>query len=162
MTDQQCEEVFQRLLEILRSHQLYGLINRVMEQIAEEKIIEDEVQTFKETPGSGPDLFSPLGPLHTPLKPVSKKAFSTIVPYTPQERLAILIDVIEQTLITPTAIAIYLQQDFLEKRGFQGMIFTSQDGKTAIKIDIHDQTLQSRKYIVEQLRRTLNQLRGIL
>jgi hypothetical protein len=162
MTDQQCEEMYQKILDILRHHQLSDLIDGINEEIAEGKIIEDSVQTFKEDFAAKQNSLPAFESLQVDLKPASKIVFSTVAPYTPRERLEILIDVLEQALITPTAIEIYLQQDFLAKHGLQALVFRSEDGENVKKIYGQDQTLQSRKASMEQLRLALVQVRKAL
>ncbi len=159
MTDQECENFFQQIIELLSHSQFSRLIDRIKEQVAEGKIVENEVKTFTENLNTIQDML-PLARMdHANMKPSSKALFATIVPYTAQERLEILIDILEQALITPIEIQAYLSQVFTKSFSFQGIVFVSPEGETVEKINRDDQNILTHQLSAKKLREVLTQLR---
>jgi hypothetical protein len=159
MTEQECENVFQQLLEILAQHQCSDLIERIKEDIAEGQTFDDDVQTFKELfKIQQPTLFS-QDTFPSDLKPARKASFTVVFPYTAHERLNILLNMIEQVIITPIAIEAYLQHTFLEGNHFQKLILVSQDSKVKREVEVQNPQVKHRQDAAEYLRTIINSLR---
>ncbi len=159
MTEQECEVIFQKLVEMLKQHQLSELINRTADQIAEGKIVENDIKTFQENFDTPQSALPMLGLAHSNIKPASKASFSTVVPLVCKERLEILIDVIEQALITPIEIENYLRQTFLERHAIQRLAFVTPKGEEVVRIDKQYQNDQLHRTSIDQLRAALALLR---
>jgi hypothetical protein len=84
MTDQECENLFQQLIEVLSHSQFSRLVNRITEQVAEGKIVENEVKTFTENLNTIQDMLPLAGMDRANMKPSYKSLFAIIVPYTAQ------------------------------------------------------------------------------
>jgi hypothetical protein len=159
MNEQECENVFQQIVATLRHSQFSNLVERVMEQITEGKIVEDKVATFKEIFDDARSMLPFTGIYHRNMKSSSKLSFATVVPYTARERLEILIDVLEQSLITPIEIEAYLSNVFMERYSFQDMAFVSPEGEILRKISRDDKTILRREISAKQLQDVLARLR---
>ena len=159
MTDQECDELYQKIIVILRHKQLTELVDRTVEQVAEGKIVTEDVKTFTEVFDSAQGSLFPSGNVSGRMKPASKSKLPVVVPYSSQERLEILIDVIEQALITPVEIEHYLAERFLPTYSFEKLIFTSEDGKQATVLDIDDEAIHAHQFTVSGLRKALATLK---
>jgi hypothetical protein len=159
MTDQECEAIYNEIIRMLQGDQFSVLVDGIMEQIAEGKIVIADVKTFKEILDEVQNVLPTLGPSHNDLRQFSTNQFPAITPYTPRERLEILIDVLEQALITPVEIENYLTKSFMPRYSLKGLAFVSHDGKQIIKIDRQNNDLQSRKHYTDSLRMDLALLR---
>lgn len=159
MTDSECEQVYQELIEVLKHHQLLEVISRVEEQIAEGKIAEENVKTLKEALNITQEALFTFDSLHSNMKQSSTVPFSIVTPYTAKERLEILLETIEQEIVTPAEIAIYLNQAFLPKYSFSAMTFTSELGESVKQVHREGHEIQSLRAFTDQLRSALLYLR---
>jgi len=162
MTDQEAEELFQGIIENLKQHHLSEIISMVEDQIAESWIVEDEVKTFRENLNVVQNALPTLGSGSSHLKSYGKGSFSTVVPYTPKERLEILINIIEQTLFVPSEILEYLKTSFLEKRSLKRLEFLSPGGESLVRIDQQDLLNPDQMGLTNHFRKVLDTLRKVL
>lgn len=162
MTDQEAEELYKGILVHLKQHHLSEIFNHIEEQIAEGKVVEEEVQTFREHLGTTQNALPAFGLETNHLKPSGKSQFSTIVPYTSKERLEIAVNVIEQTLFTPLKIQEYLKTSFLERFSLRRLEFISPTRGTLVSISQQDQLHFDQISPINNLKKILDQLRGDL
>lgn len=160
MTEQECEGVFQQITNVLVRRQLSNVVTSVIAQIAEGKIVTDDVKMLKEDFDIGQNTLFTLSSPHRSMKQSSSTQLSTIAPYTARERLEILLDVIEQTVVTPAEIEFYLYETFLPKYSFKSILFASEDDQQPIiRVGGQDQSVQDRKHFTDQLRTAITLLR---
>jgi hypothetical protein len=134
MTDSEAEELFQGIIGLLQRNHALEIIHMIENQIAEGICVEDEVRTYQENK-KGVQLSLPiLGGDANQLKPSGKSSFVTIVPYTPKERLALLLNILEQTFSTPSEMRGYLQESFLKKYSLTSLAFISPSGEVGIQV----------------------------
>lgn len=97
MNDDERNEVFNTLINILNDQGLGWVVNQVHEQIRLGKTEEREIKTLRES-RQGPSLFDP-DDYRSQLKPGPLAKFPVAVDYNPKERLQLLIDAIEQSVV---------------------------------------------------------------
>ena len=159
MTDQEAEELYTGLMEQLRQHHLLEILNHIEEQIAEGKVVEEEVQTFKELLGNTQNALPAFGSGTSYLKSSGKSPFSTIVPYTAQEQLEIAINAIEQILFAPLEVREYLRTSFLEKFSLQRLEFISPTQETLVSISRQGPRHFDQTKLMNTFEKVLDQLR---
>lgn len=112
MTDSETGELFQGVIELLQHHHALEIIHMIENQIAEGTYVEEEVRTYQ-ADKEGAQLSLPtLGRDTDQLKPSGKSTFITIVPYTPKERLALLLNILEQTFLPPQKCVVIFRGHF--------------------------------------------------
>lgn len=159
MTDQEAEELYKGIMEQLRHRHLLEILDHIEEQIAEGKVVEEEVQTFKEPSGNIQNALPAFGSGTNHLKPSGKSLFSTIVPYTAKERLEIAINAIEQILFAPLEVREYLKTSFLERFSLQRLEFISPTQETLVSINRQDPLHFDQTNSVNTFEKVLHQLR---
>lgn len=111
MNNQECNQTYEILLKMLIENRLEWVTTQVSEQIRIGKTIEREIETFKEVRETrlidSDNYPSQLGK-------GPKATFPVTVDYEPAERLGLLIDAIEQTVVNTAGMEHHLVE-FLEK-----------------------------------------------
>jgi hypothetical protein len=159
MTDQEAEKLYKGIMEQLRQHHLLEILNHIEEQIAEGKVVEEEVQTFKEQLGNTQNALPAFRSGTSHLKSAGKSPFSTIAPYTAKEQLEITINAIEQILFAPLEVREYLKTSFLERFSLQRLEFISPTQETLVSISRQDPLHFDQTNSINTFEKVLDQLR---
>jgi hypothetical protein len=159
MTDQEAEEIYRDIIENLKQRQFSNIISMIEKQIAEGKIVEDEVKTFRETFGVVQNILPAFESEDRHLKPSGKGSFSTIIPYTSKERLGIAVNIIVQTLFAPLEIREYLRTSFLERYALRSLEFHSSTGDILVRISQQDQRNHDQTDFTNHMKRVLDMLK---
>ena len=99
MNEQDCLTAYGSLVSILSENGWVWIISQVEEQIRLGKTIEREIDTLKEVRETG----SQLTPYYPRLKKGPRAKFPVTEPYSPHERLKIIIDAIERAVLDSAA-----------------------------------------------------------
>jgi hypothetical protein len=97
MTDEESEEIYERLRSILDQRGLHWVTSQVGEQLRLGKLVHKEAKTLRET-----EFAAPLFAAETPgrgWREGPKFKFPVTVPYEPKERLSLLIDAIQLAVV---------------------------------------------------------------
>lgn len=158
MNDAECIEVYDHLVRILNENELSWISTQVAEQIRLGKTVEKEIATFKESHGE-PPLFG-ADNYHIQYKKGPKVTFPVTEEYEPQERLLLLIDAIEQTIVNTAEMESHVIGYFGEQLGenWEGIRFYSEDQDSQF-IVIDRRTSSSRLHASQQLKQILDTIR---
>lgn len=159
MTDQEAKELYKGILENLKENHLSNIISMIENQIAEGKIVEDGVKTFREDFAVEQNALPAFGSGNSHLKPSGKSSFSTIIPYTSKERLEIAVNIIVQTLFAPLEIREYLRTSFLERYSLRSLEFHSPAGNPSVRISQQDQLHHDPTDFTNRFKKVLDSLR---
>lgn len=103
ISDRKASRIFEKLSQTLQDHQLSWVLEQIDEQIAQGKTEKIKIQIYKEVLQDAEkeqrSLFHGLQTVSRKLKPSTKQERVVIVEYTPQERLLLLIDAIENVIV---------------------------------------------------------------
>jgi hypothetical protein len=97
MNDKECDEVYQRLTDMVNQIGLEWVIAQVAEQIRLWKTVEKEIETLRET-RTERTLFT-VNEYRSEFRKGPKATFPVTVEYSSRERLSLLIDAIEQAVV---------------------------------------------------------------
>lgn len=157
MNDRECNEAYERLINILNQNKLEWIVTQVEEQVRSGKTVEKEIDTLKES-RRGFDLFT-IDDYPSRLMKGPKATFPVTVEYQPSERLVLLLDAIEQAIVNTAE----MEHHFIEYFGgevdnWQGVEFYSEDPNSR-PVAINKETVLSRLDNGKQLKQLLDALR---
>ncbi len=121
MNDQECNQTYEALSDILKQYGLEWVTTQVTEQILLGKTIEREIETLKED--REVRMFSNQD-YPSPLKKGPKATFPVPIEYKPSERLELLIDAVRCSVISTTDMEYHLIEYFeSQSNNWQGIQF---------------------------------------
>ncbi len=124
LSNHECEELFEGLAALLVDFRLEWVVDQVQNQIRIGKVIEREIETLKEAKLEQ----LPLGIRDTYGYAKGPKAtFPVTIPYTPSEKLTLLISAIEHVVINTALMEKALAENLSTSRGWEGIEFRSEE-----------------------------------
>ncbi len=161
MNDQDYSELYDTLSNILRDKELVWVLDQVSEQIrlgkteSKEIFPEEEGRQQNPLPGVESRLQAPRG------RRRKKEEFLVSTEYTPKEKLILLIDAIEQSVVNTNRM-VYETLDFVQaKFGIRTIVFYSAENQREKEFTSHDfnestQRITRLMGLLEELRRRIN------
>ncbi len=157
MDEQESQALFDELIHILQTLEMSWVVDQVNETVRFGKTETKEVKTYTETlePGQQVRIFDQLRPT---LKESSKANLPATIEYTPQEKLKLLIDAIEQVTINLNSMKDHLILFAIEETGGRGAVAFYPDDVNApprFALTIGDRQgldLQKLKQLLDELR----------
>ena len=157
MTDKECLETYQRLVDILNQNRLAWVVAQVEEQIRLGKTTEKEIDTLKEGRGEF-ELFT-IEDYPSRLRKGPKATFPVTVDYQPPERLALLLDAVERVIVNTVDMENHLIEYFgKEVDNWIGVEFYSET-PNSVPNRIGKETVVSRLENGRQLKHLLDAMR---
>lgn len=159
MDSQECDEVYAKLLQILSENKLEWTVDQVKEQILLGKTIEKEIVTFKKNKLDLPMSFE-LEMYQTPLKKGPKVKFPVTEEYTPEERLELILDAIEQAIINTAEMENHLIRYFgTGLKEWRGVNFYAEETESLLTL-ISEETVLERFANSQHLKELIKKLRS--
>lgn len=125
MNDQECNQTYEALSDILKQYGLEWVTTQVTQQILLGKTIEQEIETLKEDREAR--MFASQD-YSSRLKRGPKATFPVPIEYKPSERLELLIDAVQRSVISTTDMEHHLVEFFeSQSNNWQGIQFSGDE-----------------------------------
>lgn len=169
MNISECNEVYNQLVSSLREKDLSWVVDQVNETLALGKPQSRKVKTYEERvernqlplfPGSSSSSEPTVYEYGKPTGP--KADLTAILEYTPQERLILLLNAIEQAVVDTAAmedIAVVHLEELAVNQGITGIVFVSEQ-EPQPRVILSRDTASKRNSSSHNLKHLLQQLRS--
>jgi hypothetical protein len=159
MEERDCVAAYERLLSALRQNHLGWVADQVIQEVRLGKTAQKQVDTLRESRRGGVSSSSDMRSYPKQLEKGPRATFPVTEAYTSAERLALVLDAIEQAVINTAEMETELFKHLRAESGaFETIAFSPEEGESGQIRLVHQDSLRKHE-AVETLRGQLDALR---
>ena len=161
MDNQECNEVYERLMEMLAENKLDWIVEQVNQQVQLGKTIIKETETLKHQEKEFSQLYE--DDVYIPkVKKGPKAKFPVTEDYTPNEKLNLLLDAIEQAIVNTAEMENHLIEYFDSSlKKWDGIDFYADEPESQ-PISLNLDSVLDRYDSSQNLKIFIDELRGVI